>query len=91
MYRAPATHAMPSGGLERAACDWVVYQTVAPRCPDVNCRSCLKGTNELVVVTVEVDEDGRTTGGVDRSKVRVLEWMSAHMCRKEPKASLTVQ
>ena len=45
---------------------------VAPRFPDENARSCLKGTNEAVGVLAGVDEDGTRTEGVDRSKVRVL-------------------
>ena len=76
MYRAPATPEMPSGGLERLIYDRVVYQIVAPRCPNKNGRSCLKGTSGLAVITLEVDEDGTTMGGVDRSRVRVLEQMS---------------
>lgn len=47
----------------------MVYQIVVPRSPDEDGRSCLKGTSE---VAVDVDEDG-TTGGVERSRVFVLE------------------
>jgi len=45
---------------------------VAPRCPDENGRSCLKGTRETGVAAVEVDKEGMTTEGIDRSRVRVL-------------------
>jgi hypothetical protein len=72
MYRLPATSGIPLGGPETSEYDWVEYQIVVPRCPDRKGRSCLKGTEETVVMAVEVDEDGITTEGVDRSKVRAL-------------------
>lgn len=81
---------MPLGGPNTLEYDWVVYQMVAPRIPDGNDLSFLKGTREMATEAAEVD-GGTSREGVDRSKVRVLERVSQYACTQGAKESLTAR